>query len=268
MLWSRISLALAIGLVMAIAFATGGTSAANSPAEQPPSQNGRLDPKSNPLAMIDMAYRESGYDAHQAVAIAHRVMGLEYPDLQLDENSTQGTLDPKSNGLAVLHDLFLKSGWPADEAVTIAREALGLEDEDMCAAYLVYVTYCSGGVEKQGVFYLNARCYEDPDGNPGTADGLNVCDTLTCLPGSYRWLSLTTVGTGGGCGSLPGSTCVQMRVVPPSVSVDCARLNLDCACFQETTPTVNCSAIEQCCCSSSTTGCSGCPSCTSPCPSP
>jgi hypothetical protein len=79
-------------------------------------------------------------------------------------------------------------------------------------------------------------------------------------------LSLTV---GAGCNALPATgTCIQMRIETPAVSIPCDRRDIFCSCFSETNPTVNCSAIEQCCCSSLTIGCNGYPSCTSPCPNP
>lgn len=254
---------MAVGIVVCVFIGTATSSSTSM--DQPAGQEGTLDPKSNALALVYGAFRDSGYDAHQAIALAHQSMGKPYPQFTPDENSTQGSLDPNSNALAIVYGLFRDSGWPPEKAITIARAALGLEDATTCGAYRVYVTYCSGGVEKQGVFWMNSRCYEDPDGDPHTADGLNVCDTLACLPGTYRWLSLTTVGTGGGCSALPASTCIQLRVETPSIPVDCTEIEIECACFVETTPTVNCAAIEQCCCSSPSMGCSGCPSRTPPC---
>ncbi len=246
----------------------GGAGVMCQPPEETAQPTPKLDPKSNPLALLHQAYRDSGYTPEQAITIAHVSLGIEYDTgvpipiaSEVDEDAV--LMDPRSNPLAILYELFLKSGYSVDEASRIAHAALGLEEElQSCGAYVVKIRYCSGGQDIILNGFMNSRCFDDPDGDPATNDGLSLCDSCMCLPpDKWRWLSLT-VAAGGACPILPAAgTCVSMRVVPGKIAVNCSQLDIECACFVETNP-VNCAAIECCCCPNENTGCEACPSCT------
>jgi hypothetical protein len=223
---------------------------------------------SSPLAIVyDL---QSGHPPHTTIAHAHRALGLSYPDFGETEvpapNST--LLHPDSSALAILFDAFQSGGWPAEQAIVHAATAMGLDPAELtCNAYPVTIVYCDTSHEQTISGWLNVHCCEDPDGDPFTADGLDICDVASCQPPSpYRWMSLT-VSTS--CGNLPSSgTGIQMRIKGAKVPISCTKVMYECDCFNETDNGVNCSSIETCCCSSATSGCTGCPTCSGGCPSP
>lgn len=223
------------------------------------------DPKSNPLAILYNVYHQSGWSSEQASQIAQAALGMAQlpPDLEAPTDLPEGKVleDPKSNPLAILYNVYHSSGWSSEEAAQHARAALGMQASSSdCVVRFVRMKYCYAGQQRILSVYINNACWADPDGNSQTDDGLMEC-VCACPASEHPWLSLTV--TGSACPRLPpAGTCVTMKVSTSTTVIGCSAIDVECACFSETSPTVNCSAIECCCCPDDYTGCDECPSCT------